>query len=176
MLKWKSLRQNKKIQKNLGLIFQPLFYILKNFYKKPKTLKSVYKKHSEGLIIGSACEQGELYKAVLTGKSEEEIERIILDKAETYPLRTGGEVGRITRCETAVKDYTEHLKESVNCNFDGFEKQGSVYAEGELDGYGYTDRMGNMTDNFVDTALTIGDKLYTILRYLIKILNIWMAK
>jgi hypothetical protein len=47
---------------------------------------------------------------------------------------------------------------------------------GELDGYGYTDRMGNMTDNFVDTTLTIGDKLYTILRYLIKILNIWMAK
>lgn len=48
--------------------------------------------------------------------------------------------------------------------------------KGELDGYGYTDRMGNMTDNFVDTTLTIGDKLYTILRYLIKILNIWMAK
>lgn len=47
---------------------------------------------------------------------------------------------------------------------------------GELDGYGYTDRMGNMTDNFIDTTLTIGDKLYTILRYLIKILNIWMAK
>lgn len=47
---------------------------------------------------------------------------------------------------------------------------------GEIDGYGNTDRMGNMADNFVDTALTIGDKLYTLLRYLVKILNIWMAE
>ena len=42
---------------------------LENFYRKPVILKSVYKKYSEGLILGSACEQGELYRAVLSGKS-----------------------------------------------------------------------------------------------------------
>lgn len=47
---------------------------------------------------------------------------------------------------------------------------------GSLDGYGNTDRAGNMADNFIDTTMTIGDKLYTMLRYLLQILNIWMAE
>lgn len=47
--------------------------------------------------------------------------------------------------------------------------------KGELDGYGNTDRAGNMANNFIDTTMTIGDKLYTLLRYLVKILNIWLA-
>ncbi len=49
------------------------------FYKKPRILKSLYKKYSEGLILGSACQAGELYSAILAGKPEEEIEKIAGD-------------------------------------------------------------------------------------------------
>ena len=49
------------------------------FYKKPRILKSIYKKYSEGLILGSACEAGELYRAIVEGKDDDEIEEIAKD-------------------------------------------------------------------------------------------------
>ncbi|MBR6665911.1 MAG: PolC-type DNA polymerase III [Lachnospiraceae bacterium] len=47
------------------------------FKGRPRVPKSLIMKYREGLILGSACEAGELYRAILDEKSDAEIARIV---------------------------------------------------------------------------------------------------
>ncbi len=61
---------------------------INNFKGRPLTLKSKLNELREGLIIGSACEQGELYKAIIEEKPYDELLRIAdyYDYLEIQPV------------------------------------------------------------------------------------------
>ena len=61
---------------------------IKYYNRRPRIPKSEFLKYHDGLLIGSACEAGELYRAIVNGRSEEEISRLVefYDYLEIQPL------------------------------------------------------------------------------------------
>jgi phosphoglucosamine mutase len=53
----------------------------------------------------------------LSDSFEEKIEAIVLDKSEISPAKVGESVGRVKRSKTAVADYINYLKSTIDCDF-----------------------------------------------------------
>lgn len=88
---------------------------INDFFKRPRTRRSKIVELREGLIIGSACEAGELYRAVAEGAPNEELERIasFYDYLEIQPTANdmfmvrSGEVAD----ESVLEDYNRQICE-----------------------------------------------------------------
>ncbi len=81
-----------------------------HFYKEARILKSVLTKHREGLLIGSGCYNGEVFKMAYE-KSYEDLERVIkfYDYVEVQPLECYDHLVEAAGDEIA----REHIKEAV---------------------------------------------------------------
>jgi len=61
---------------------------LSHYYRFPKIPRALLQEYREGLLVGSACEAGELFQALLKGADEAEVEKIasFYDYLEIQPL------------------------------------------------------------------------------------------
>ena len=122
------------------------------FYRKPRILKSLYRKYSEGLILGSACEAGELYRAIIGGKTEDEIEQIAsdYDYLEIQPtgnnmfmVRNGTvpDVKALEDINRKIVDLGEKLGKPVvaTCDVHFMDPQDEVYRRILMAGQGFED-------------------------------------
>ena len=125
---------------------------LNYFYKHPLILKSIYKQYSEGLILGSACEVGELYSAILEGRSDEDIINIAkdYDYLEIQPIGNNEHLVREGRVgsDEDLKDFNRKIIEIgeklgkmvvATCDVHFMDPQDEIYRRILQAGQGYDD-------------------------------------
>lgn len=125
---------------------------LKHFDRRPHILKSELKARREGLIVGSACEAGELIRAMVEGKSEREIERIasFYDYLEIQP--TGNNAFMVRNGQIADEKGLQDLNRRVlrlgdklgkpvcaTCDVHFMDPEDAVFREILMTGMGFED-------------------------------------
>ncbi len=122
------------------------------FYKKPRILKSVLLQYREGLLIGSACEAGEIYKSILNGMDQNSVLELakFYDYLEIQPngnnaflIRNGRVAGNevLNTINKRIVEIGEKQKKPVVATGDVhfLEPEDEVYRRIIMTGQGFTD-------------------------------------
>ncbi len=125
------------------------------FNRHPRIPKSLVMKYREGLILGSACEAGELYRALLDGQSDMQIARLVnfYDYLEIQPcgnnkfmiasekIRTINSIEDIQEVNKRIVKLGEQFHKPVvaTCDVHFLDPEDEVYRRIIMAGKGFTD-------------------------------------
>jgi DNA polymerase-3 subunit alpha (Gram-positive type) len=122
------------------------------YYKRPRVPKKLLLTYREGLILGSACEAGELFTAILEKKSDAEIEKIanFYDYLEIQPLGNNqflinngklNGVEELKKINTRITELGDKLKKPVvaTCDVHFMDPADEVFRRILMAGQGYND-------------------------------------
>lgn len=125
---------------------------LKYYHKRPRVPKKLLMTYREGLILGSACEAGELYRAILDNSSKEKINNIagFYDYLEIQPLGNNqflvnnGKVGsreELKNINRKIVELGEKLNKPVvaTCDVHFMDQRDEVFRRILMAGKGFTD-------------------------------------
>lgn len=86
---------------------------LEHFYRTPRIPRSLLNIHREGLILGSACEAGELFRAMVDGAGDNALEEIasFYDYLEVQPIGNNAFLIReeIAADDEALREYNRRI-------------------------------------------------------------------
>ena len=127
---------------------------IKYYNRRPKIPKSEFMKYREGILLGSACEAGELYRTLLRGSTQEEVARIVqfYDYLEIQPLGNNAFMLRSDKepieSEEDLKDINRQIVELgeqfnklvvATCDVHFLDPEDSVYRSIIMAGKGFDD-------------------------------------
>ncbi len=101
---------------SLGVIPTPAVAFLTRKYEADAGIV-ISASHNSAEFNGIKIFNSNGYK--LSDELENEIEDLIESKMEGIPLPTGDAVGTLTKCDTALSDYVEFAKSTIDCDLSG---------------------------------------------------------